>query len=70
MTGYRIGYMAAAPWIAKACNKLQGQMTTNASTIAQLKWIHTTPASIAISDVIEQRCKRAKTCPVRSEPKK
>lgn len=35
MTGYRIGYMAAAPWIAKACNKLQGQMTTNASTIAQ-----------------------------------
>ena len=35
MTGYRIGYMAAAPWIAKACNKLQGQMTSNASTIAQ-----------------------------------
>ncbi|MCX7987609.1 MAG: pyridoxal phosphate-dependent aminotransferase [Bacteroidales bacterium] len=35
MTGYRIGYMAAASWIAKACNKLQGQMTTNASTIAQ-----------------------------------
>ncbi len=35
MTGYRIGYMAAAPWLAKACNKLQGQMTTNASTIAQ-----------------------------------
>lgn len=35
MTGYRIGFMAAAPWIAKACNKLQGQMTTNASTIAQ-----------------------------------
>lgn len=35
MTGYRIGYMAAPAWIAKACNKLQGQMTTNASTIAQ-----------------------------------
>jgi len=35
MTGYRIGYMAAAAWITKACNKLQGQMTTNASTIAQ-----------------------------------
>ncbi len=35
MTGYRIGYMAAAPWLAKACNKLQGQMTSNASTIAQ-----------------------------------
>jgi aspartate aminotransferase len=35
MTGYRIGYMAAASWITKACNKLQGQMTSNASTIAQ-----------------------------------
>ncbi len=35
MTGYRIGYMAAAAWIAKACNKLQGQMTTGASSIAQ-----------------------------------
>jgi aspartate aminotransferase len=35
MTGYRIGYMAGPVWLAKACNKLQGQMTTNASTIAQ-----------------------------------
>lgn len=35
MTGYRIGYMAAPLWLTKACSKLQGQMTTNASTIAQ-----------------------------------
>ena len=35
MTGYRIGYMAAPLWLAKACNKLQGQMTTGASSIAQ-----------------------------------
>ena len=35
MTGYRIGYMAAAVWITKACNKLQSQMTTGASSIAQ-----------------------------------
>jgi aspartate aminotransferase len=35
MTGYRIGYMAAPVWLTKACSKLQGQMTTNASTIAQ-----------------------------------
>lgn len=35
MTGYRIGYMAAPVWLAKACTKLQGQMTTNASTISQ-----------------------------------
>jgi aspartate aminotransferase len=35
MTGYRIGYMAGPAWLAKACTKLQGQMTTNASSIAQ-----------------------------------
>ena len=35
MTGYRIGYMAASTWIIKACNKLQSQMTTGASSIAQ-----------------------------------
>ncbi|HQH40284.1 MAG TPA: aminotransferase class I/II-fold pyridoxal phosphate-dependent enzyme, partial [Bacteroidales bacterium] len=35
MTGWRIGYMAAAPWIVKACINLQGQFTTGASSIAQ-----------------------------------
>lgn len=35
MTGYRIGYMAAPLWLAKACSKLQGQQTSNASSIAQ-----------------------------------
>lgn len=35
MTGYRIGYMAAPVWLAKACDKLQGQTTTGATTIAQ-----------------------------------
>lgn len=35
MTGWRIGYMAAAPWIIKACINLQGQFTTGASSIAQ-----------------------------------
>lgn len=35
MTGWRIGYMAAPEWIAKACTKLQGQFTSGASSIAQ-----------------------------------
>ncbi len=35
MTGWRIGYMAAAEWITKACTKLQGQFTTGPTTIAQ-----------------------------------
>ncbi|MDP4188989.1 MAG: pyridoxal phosphate-dependent aminotransferase, partial [Bacteroidota bacterium] len=35
MTGWRIGYIGAPKWITKACSKLQGQMTTGASSIAQ-----------------------------------
>ncbi len=35
MTGWRIGYMAAPLHIAKACAKLQGQMTSAACSIAQ-----------------------------------
>lgn len=35
MTGWRIGYIGAPLWIAKACTKLQGQYTSGASSIAQ-----------------------------------
>lgn len=35
MTGWRIGYMGAPLWLTRACDKLQGQMTTGATTIAQ-----------------------------------
>ena len=35
MTGWRIGFIAAPLWIAKACNKLQGQYTSGAASIAQ-----------------------------------
>jgi aspartate aminotransferase len=35
MTGWRIGYIAAPKWIAKACQKLQGQMTSGTCSIAQ-----------------------------------
>ncbi len=35
MTGWRIGYLGAPLWIAKACTKLQGQFTSGASSIAQ-----------------------------------
>jgi len=46
MTGWRIGYIAAPKEIAKACDKLQGQFTSGASSIAQraaLKAIATDP---------------------------
>ena len=35
MTGWRIGYIGAPDWIARACNKMQGQMTSGANCIAQ-----------------------------------
>ncbi len=35
MTGWRIGYIGAAEWIAKACTKMQGQITSGANSIAQ-----------------------------------
>ena len=35
MTGWRIGYIGAAEWIAKACTKFQGQNTSGANAIAQ-----------------------------------
>ena len=35
MTGWRIGYIGAPEWIARACNKMQGQMTSGANCIAQ-----------------------------------
>jgi aspartate aminotransferase len=35
MTGWRIGYIGAPAWIAKATNKLQGQVTSGANSIAQ-----------------------------------
>jgi aspartate aminotransferase len=35
MTGWRIGYIGAPVWIARACNKLQGQFTSGVCSIAQ-----------------------------------
>ncbi|HSQ47352.1 MAG TPA: pyridoxal phosphate-dependent aminotransferase, partial [Lutibacter sp.] len=35
MTGWRIGYIGAPEWIAKACTKMQGQITSGANSIAQ-----------------------------------
>ena len=47
MTGWRIGYSACPTWLAAACDKVQGQMTSGANTIAQrasIKALETDPA--------------------------
>jgi aspartate aminotransferase len=35
MTGWRLGYMAGPQWLADACNKVQGQITSGAASFSQ-----------------------------------
>ncbi len=35
MTGWRVGYIGAPGWLAKACTKIQGQLTSANSSISQ-----------------------------------
>lgn len=35
MTGWRLGYMGAPQWLADACNKVQGQITSGATSFGQ-----------------------------------
>lgn len=49
MTGWRIGYIGAPDWIAKACTKMQGQVTSGANCIAQravITALEATPDSV------------------------
>lgn len=47
MTGWRIGYIGAPTWIAKACNKMQGQITSGANCIAQRATIAAVSAPVS-----------------------
>lgn len=46
MTGWRIGYIGAPQWIAKACTKMQGQITSGTNCIAQRAAITAVLASV------------------------
>ncbi len=49
MTGWRIGYIGAPQWIARACNKMQGQITSGANCIAQratIEALNTSPSKV------------------------
>lgn len=45
MTGWRIGYIGGPAKIARACNKMQGQITSGANAIAQMATIAALEAS-------------------------
>lgn len=54
MTGWRLGYMAAAKEIAQACDKLQGQITSGTCSITQRAAIVAMKTDPAESDDIKQ----------------
>ncbi len=59
MTGWRIGYLGAAEWIAKACTKFQGQITSGANAIAQRATITALEAPVSkIQFMIDEFHKR------------
>ena len=59
MTGWRIGYIGAPIWIAKACNKMQGQITSGANCIAQRATIAAVSAPVsAIQYMVDEFASR------------
>jgi aspartate aminotransferase len=59
MTGWRIGYIGGPDWIAKACTKFQGQITSGANSIAQRATIAALNAPISsIKFMIDEFHKR------------
>ncbi len=59
MTGWRIGYMGAPEWIAKACTKMQGQITSGANCIAQRATITALDAPVSkIQFMVDEFYKR------------
>lgn len=59
MTGWRLGYLGAPLWIAKACAKIQGQVTSGANAFGQKAAITALTAdhgpSIAMKEAFERR---------------
>jgi aspartate aminotransferase len=61
MTGWRLGYIAAQPEIAKACEKLQGQFTSGTNSIAQKAAVVALTGDLAASmDMVKEFTSRRK----------
>lgn len=59
MTGWRIGYIGAPEWLSKACNKMQGQITSGANCIAQRATIAAVEAPVSnIQYMVDEFAKR------------
>lgn len=61
MTGWRLGYIAAHPEVAKACEKLQGQFTSGTNSIAQKSAVLALTADLTPSfDMVKEFTRRRK----------
>jgi aspartate aminotransferase len=61
MTGWRLGYIAAAPEIAKACEKLQGQFTSGTNSFTQKAAVVALTADLKPSfEMVEEFTRRRK----------
>lgn len=58
MTGWRIGYIGAPKWIADACDKMQGQFTSAASSISQKAATAALKSGVEFQDMMRQTYKR------------
>lgn len=54
MTGWRLGYIGAPLWIAKACSKMQGQFTSAPSGISQMAAKAAVEADPAVVDSMRE----------------
>lgn len=61
MTGWRLGYIAASPEIAKACEKLQGQFTSGTCSITQKAAVTALTADLRpTEEMVEEFARRRK----------
>lgn len=61
MTGWRIGYIGAPTTIARACNKIQGQVTSGANCIAQRAVITALEAPVSKIQYMVDKFKERRT---------
>jgi aspartate aminotransferase len=60
MTGWRLGYIAAPQWLADACIKAQGQITSGTSTVSQMAAIEALSQSPSKVDYMVMEFKERK----------
>ncbi|MCK5782546.1 MAG: pyridoxal phosphate-dependent aminotransferase [Flavobacteriales bacterium] len=58
MTGWRVGYIGAPKWLASACEKVQGQVTSGASSISQMASIAALKADPSITGYMKVEFER------------